>query len=86
MVLQAHRRKFLGTKGPKAGGARFPSAQATPYLQALENAVKSISRVPVLEIVYDFGQGSVLIVPTFVPTLQTDGHIGAHPATCYDHD
>jgi hypothetical protein len=55
MVLQAHRRTFFETKGPKAGGARFRAAQAMPYLQALQKAVESISLVPVLEIVHDFG-------------------------------
>ena len=25
------------------------------------------------------------IVPTFVPTQQTNGHSSAQPATCYDH-
>ena len=29
---------------------------------------------------------SVSIVPAFVPTQQTDGHICARPATCYDYD
>lgn len=28
------------------------------------------------------GAGAISIVPTFVPTQETDGHICAQPATC----
>jgi len=42
------------------------------------NVVRSRMRI--------WGQGTISIVPTFVPTLQTDGHSCAQPATYSDHD
>jgi len=33
-----------------------------------------------------WGEGTASGVPTFVPTLQTDGHRWAQPATCYGHE
>jgi hypothetical protein len=34
----------------------------------------------------NLSQRAISIVPTFVPTQQTDGHIGVQPATCQNHD